>query len=153
MIRTEVIIETDCMPILSMVSECATPDLAMLRWIAYIKSLDPEIRHISGKDNAMADMLSRVRFDDEDEEVGVDFFKAAYMTTDGTSTPAHNDFNERKYNGEWLQIGGFLRTMTPDASWTKDEANRVRKKAYRLFLWDGYLWKHPEKRTRGSRSE
>ena len=65
-----------------------TPDLAMLRWIAYIKSLDPEIRHISGKDNAMADMLSRARFDDEggmvseDEEVGVDFFKAAYVTND-----------------------------------------------------------------------
>ena len=54
----------------------------MLRWIAYIKSLDLEIRHISGKDNAMADMLSRARFDDEggmvseDEEVGVDFFEA-----------------------------------------------------------------------------
>ena len=83
LIRTEVIIETDCLPILGMVSGCATPDLAMLRWIAYIKSLDPEIRHISGKDNAMADMLSRARFDDEggmvleDEEVGVDFFKAA----------------------------------------------------------------------------
>ena len=68
--------DKDRMPILGMVSGCATPDLAMLRWIAYIKSLDPEIRHISGKDNAMADMLSRARFDDEggmvseDEEVG-----------------------------------------------------------------------------------
>ena len=68
-----------------MVSECATPDLAMLRWIAYIKSLNPEIRHIYGKDNAMADMLSRARFDDEggmvskDEEVGVDFFEAAHV--------------------------------------------------------------------------
>ena len=77
----------------------------MLRWIAYIKSLDPEIRHISGKDNAMADMLSRARFDDEggmvseDEEVGVDFFEAAYVTTDGTSTPALNDFDESKYDG------------------------------------------------------
>ena len=64
-----------------MVSGCATPDLAMLRWIAYIKSLNPEIRHISGKDNAMADMLSRARFEDEDgmvsenEEVSADFFK------------------------------------------------------------------------------
>ena len=61
-----------------MVSGCATPDLAMLRWIAYIKFLDPETPHISGKDNAMADMLSRARFNDEDvmvsddEEVGKD---------------------------------------------------------------------------------
>ena len=61
----------------------------------------------------MADMLSRARFDDEggmvseDEEVGVDFFEAAYITTDGMSTPALNDFDASKYNGEWLQIGGF----------------------------------------------
>ena len=43
LIRAEVIIETDCLPILGMVSVCATPNLAMLRWIAYIKSLKPEI--------------------------------------------------------------------------------------------------------------
>ena len=43
LIGTEVIIETDCLPILGMVFGCATPDLAMLRWIAYIKSLNPEI--------------------------------------------------------------------------------------------------------------
>ena len=40
-----------------------------------------------------------------------------------------------------------MRTMTPDASWTKDETNRIRKKAYRFFLQDGYLWKHPKKRN------
>ena len=34
-----------------------------------------------------------------------------------------------------------------DASWTKDEANRIRKKAYRFSLRDGYLWKHPKKRN------
>ena len=65
LIGTEVIIETDCLPILGMVSGCATPDLTMLRWIAYIKSLNLEIRHISEKDNAMADMLSRARFENE----------------------------------------------------------------------------------------
>ena len=34
LIGTEVIIETDYLPILGMVSGCLTPDLAMLRWIA-----------------------------------------------------------------------------------------------------------------------
>ena len=117
----------------------------MLRWIAYIKSLNPEIRHISGKDNAMADMLSRARFENEggmvseDEEVGVDFFEAAYVTTGRESTPTLNDFDESKYNGEWLQIGGFLKTMTSGATWTKEETNRIRKKAYRFFLRDRYI--------------
>jgi hypothetical protein len=125
LIGTEVVIETDCLPILSMVSGCMTPDLAMLRWIVYIKSLNPEIRHISRKDNAMADMLSRARFDDEndmvseDEEVGVDFFDAAHLTSERMSTPTLNEFDESDYDGEWLLIGRFLKTMTSATEWTR----------------------------------
>jgi hypothetical protein len=145
LIGTEVVIETDCLSILGMVSGCATPDLAMLRWIAYIKSLNPEIRHISGKDNAMADMLSRERYDDEngmvseDEEVGVHFFEAAHFTTKRASTPMLNEFDESEYNGEWLLIGRFLKMMTTAMEWTREEANRIRKKAYRFFLRDGRI--------------
>ena len=115
----------------------------MLRWIAYIKSLNPEIRHISKKDNVIGDMLSRARFDDEDgmesedEEVGVDFFESTQVTARGRSTPALNEFNEDEYEGEWLRVGRFLKTLTPDEVWTKEEANRIRKKAYRFFLRDG----------------
>jgi hypothetical protein len=136
-----------------MVSGCATPDLAMLRWIAYIKSLNPEIQHISGQDNAMADMLSRARYDDEhgmvseDEEVGVDFFETAHLATERVSTPTLNEFDESEYDGEWLLIGRFLRTITPATEWTREEANRIRKKAYRFFLRDGHIWKHLKKRN------
>jgi hypothetical protein len=153
LIGTGVVIETDCLPILGMVSGCTTPDLVMLRWIAYIKSLNLQIRHISGKDNAMADMLLRARYDDkhgmvsEDEEVGVDFFEAAHLTTERASTWTLNKFDESEYEGEWLLIGRFLRTMTPATEWTKEEANRIRKKAYHFFLRDGHLWKHPKKRN------
>ena len=152
LIGTEVIIETDCLPILGMVSGCATPDLAILRWITYIKSMNPEIWHIYGKDNAMADMLLKARFNDEDdmvsedEEVGVDFFESAYVMTRKGSTLALNEFDKGRYDGEWLQIGGFLKTMTLGAAWTREEANRIRKKAYRFFLRDGSIWKHPKKR-------
>jgi hypothetical protein len=38
--------------------------MAMLRWIAYVKSLNLEIQHISGKANAAADMLSRGQYND-----------------------------------------------------------------------------------------
>jgi hypothetical protein len=37
--------------------------------------------------------------------------------------------------------------MTPAAEWTRKEANRIRKKAYRFFLRDGYIWKYPKKRS------
>ena len=99
----------------------------------------------------MADMLSRARFDDEDgmvsedEEVGVDFFKSARVTRT-RSSPALNKFNEREYDGEWLQIGRFLKTMTTDTAWTREEANQIWKKAYRFFIRDGNIWKLPKKR-------
>ena len=99
------------------------------------KSLNPEIRHIAGKNNAMADMLSRARFEDEsdmiseDEDVALDFFKTAQLSAED-KTNLHT-FNEIEYEGEWLLIGRFLRTLMPDASWTKEEALRIRKKAYK----------------------
>ena len=43
LIGIEVIIHTYCIPILEMVSGCVTLDVAILKWIAYIKSLNPEI--------------------------------------------------------------------------------------------------------------
>ena len=57
LIGAEVVIKTDCLPILGMMRCCTIPDMSMLRWIAYYKSLNPEVRHISGKDNVVADML------------------------------------------------------------------------------------------------
>ena len=114
LIGTEVIIKMECLPILGMVSGSAIPELAMLRWIAYIKSLNPEIWHISRKDHAMTDMLSRAQFDDEDgmvsedEEVAMHFFESARMSVERWSTPTLNEFNESEYHGKWFQIGMFL---------------------------------------------
>jgi hypothetical protein len=48
LIGVEVVIETDCLPILGMIFGCNMPDIAMLRWITYIKSLNPKIGHIAG---------------------------------------------------------------------------------------------------------
>ena len=96
----------------------------------------------------MANMLSRARFNDEDdmvsddEEVGEDFFESTNMTTWAKGTPALNKFNESEYDGEWLQIGRFLQTLTLGTAWMREEAHRIRKKAYR----DGSIWRHPKKR-------
>ncbi len=47
------VVETDCLPLLGMITDCSTPDIAMLRWIAFIKSLNLEFHHIAGRDNPM----------------------------------------------------------------------------------------------------
>ena len=53
LIGAEVVIETNCLSILVMISSCTMPDMAMLHWIAYVKSLYPEIQHVAGKGNVV----------------------------------------------------------------------------------------------------
>ncbi|KAL3700688.1 hypothetical protein R1sor_018710 [Riccia sorocarpa] len=67
LIGAYVVLETDYLPLLGMIAHCSTPDITMLRWIAYICSMNPELRHIAGKKNVVADMLSRARYADEEE--------------------------------------------------------------------------------------
>jgi hypothetical protein len=101
----------------------------------------------------MDDMLSRARFDDEsgmvseDEDVGVNFFEVAHLTTERGSTPTLNEFDESEYDGEWLQIGMFLKMMTPAAEWTRENACWIPRKVYRFFLRDRRIWKHPKKKN------
>ena len=73
LIGAQVVIETDCLPILGMMRCCTIPHMAMLRWIAY------DVLQISGKDNAVVDMLLRARFGDDvtesdNEEVSENYF-------------------------------------------------------------------------------
>ena len=64
----------------------------------------------------------------EDEDVALDFFKTAQISAEDKDMTTLHSFNENEYEGEWLLIGRFLRTLMPDASWTKEEALRIRKK-------------------------
>jgi hypothetical protein len=145
LIGAEVVIETDFLPILGMISGSNTPDIAMLQWIAYIKSLGPEIRHIAGKRNVVADMLSRARYEggeeqgSDREEVGSDFFTSSFVRV-------HATFMEQDYDNEFVDIGKYLSTLRRDeASRTTDDFHCIRKKAYNYLLKDGHLWRHPQK--------
>ena len=74
--------------------------------------------HIAGKDNAVADMLSQARYDDEeamiddDEDVGSNFYSMALARREGNclTTPLEL-FSEDLYEGEWLYIGKYLRAL------------------------------------------
>jgi hypothetical protein len=68
LIGAPLIVETDCLPLIGMIVNCTTPDIAMLRWVAFVRSFNPDIRHIKGKDNSVADMLSFASFKDQDHE-------------------------------------------------------------------------------------
>ena len=133
-----------------MIASCSTPDIAMLRWIAYIKSLNPEFRHIAGKDNMVADMLSRARFEDEDqpnnEDNDKDYFTSYSIShMDTIAKTSHQLFIKEDYDHEFLMIGLYLSTMSKQPQWDQATFKRVRRKAYGYFLHEGHLWKHPKK--------
>ena len=68
--------------------------------------MSPEIHHISGKNNAMADMLLRARFEGEgdivleNEDVALDFFKSARASIEDQDVQVLHAFNETEYEGE-----------------------------------------------------
>ena len=133
LIGAEVVIETDCLPILRMMRCCMIPDVAMLRWVAYIKSLNSEVRHISGKDNAVADMLSRARFgddttDSDNEEVSEDYFASEHICR----VNVFREFREEEYEGESLMIGKMLQEAedsTNDKGKPRSEGRRGKSKS------------------------
>lgn len=68
-------LETNCLTLLEIVANCFTPDIAILRWTVYIRSLNPILVHISDKKNSVVDVLSKARYvceEKETHEIGED---------------------------------------------------------------------------------
>ena len=127
LIGIEVVVETDCHSLLGIISSCETSNIVMLKWIAYIKSLNPEIKHIAGVDNPVVDMLSRARFkgkntmvmtDEEDESLY--FFSINCSSKGSCDLGVYVILREFEYEGEMLQIGKYLSTHAKDGTWSRE---------------------------------
>ena len=153
LIGANVVLETDCLPLLGMIANCSTPDIAMLRWIAYIRSLNPVLVHIVGKKNSVADMLSRARYTCEDEmeaqEIGEDNEDEDYgyvLAVDGASSSGGDvPFKEELYQDRLRDIGIYLSTLKRQEGWTDKAFKDVRHQSYGYLLRDGFLWKRPKR--------
>jgi hypothetical protein len=118
-----------------MIANCDTPNIKMLGWIAFICMFNPELRHVAGKDNPLANMLSRARYDETKEE--------------GCRVETHEvhqvlEFKEELYSGDLLVIGNYLKTLKKDPSWTREEFEKIRRNSYSFFLKDDFLWRRPK---------
>ena len=96
---------------------------------------NPELRHVAGKDNPVADMLSRARYDEIEEE-------GCRVETHGVDLVL--EFREELYFGDLLVIGNYLKTLERDPSWTREEFEKIRKKSYSFLLKDSFLWRRPK---------
>ncbi|KAL3681576.1 hypothetical protein R1sor_024532 [Riccia sorocarpa] len=150
LIGAYVVLETDCLPLLGMIANCSTPDITMLRWIAYIRSLNPELRHIPGKKNVVADMLSRARYANEEEMLAEEMLAEAEKEElrDALCQVGERDvdmrvlpFRQELYSGKLREIGLYLSSLERHV-----EFKEIRRKAYGYLLRNGFLWKRPRRR-------
>ena len=152
LIGADVVLETDCLPLLGMVANCSTPDIAMLRWIAYIRSLNPILVHISGKKNSVADMLSRARYFCEEEmetqEIGEDEEGYGYVqaTNGGNTSEQDQAFREDLYRDKLKDIGIYLSSMKRQEGWSDKVFKGIRHQSYNYILRDSFLWKRPKRK-------
>ena len=151
LIGAEVILETDCLPLLGMIANCSSPDIAMLRWIAYIKSLNPVLVHIEGKKNCVADMLSRARYFKEEEmmahENDEELLHGGYvMRMDGEDLSNKAlPFATELYEGKLKDIGLYLSTMRRQEGWVDKTFKDIRHQSYGYLLKEGFLWKRAKR--------
>ena len=154
LIGTNVVLKTDCLPLLGMIANCSIPDIAMLRWIAYIKSLNPMLVHIIGKKNSVADMLSRARYVHEEEmethEVDESTEDSDYgyvLATNGANTDGEAlPFEANQYEGRLRDIGIYLSTLRRQEGWMDKTFKDIRHQSYGYLLRDGFLWKRPKRK-------
>ena len=120
----------------------------MLRWIAYVKSLNPDIRHIYEKDTTVADMLSGARFGDdiaefENEEVSKNYFASEHICR----VNVIREFREEEYEGESLMIGKVLQEIeeSSDDKEKRAEIRRKKRQVQKFFLKNGLIWREPKR--------
>lgn len=125
LIGAYVVLETDCLPLLGMIANCDTPDIAMLRWIAFIRMLNPELKHIAGKDNHVADMLSRTRFKGQDNEGGKSLVQMHNVMECASKEVTRLEFREEQYEEELLEIGRCLSTLCKEEDWSPEKFEKI----------------------------
>mgnify|MGYP007076046589 CR=1 FL=1 len=115
LIKAKVVIETNCLPILDMIFECSILDIATLHWMAYMKSLNSEVRHVSRKDKALANTLSRTSCQEKIEEL-VDHEEEL----DVMDTPTMD------YEGAWTMGRGYNRYSYEHGTGSDEDKNSGR---------------------------
>ena len=70
------------------------------------------------------------------------------------SITPHDEFNvsimfkDTEYEGQWLEIGNFLKTQEANPSWSKKQLNEFRRWAFKFSLHEGHLWRSLKRPTK-----
>ncbi|KAL2622718.1 hypothetical protein R1flu_002923 [Riccia fluitans] len=132
-----------------MIANCSPLDIMMLRWIAYVQNFNPELKHITGKENVVADMLSRARYEGEEEMILAtekENNREAWCRVNEVSVSEVLPFREDLYSGKLHDIGLYLSTLEKPDGCNDVEFKKICQGAYFFLLREGYLWKRPKQK-------
>ena len=125
-----------------------------MRWIAWIRLFDFEVKHIPGSKNAVADALSRKPAGPSDqrekaEEEDIDDWVDAQIFTNRTSLPSQAapeplEPLKEGYSPHFQAIARYLSTLEEPLEVRPHWRRRLLKKeALKYFLSKGFLWLRP----------
>jgi len=109
--------------------------------------------HITGKENFVANMLSKARYMCESEmkaqEINDDHEREDYgyiLVVNGANSSSDLPFKEELYHDRLKDIGIYLSTLKRQQSWLDKTLKDIKHQSYDYFLRDGSLWKRPKKK-------
>ena len=145
----EFILEVDALPLIGIINNPDLPDMAMVRWVTFIRTFAPTIRAIPGKKNVIPDALSRQPnhlggeendFEDELEEL-IDLRLNSVTCEENGLVIRSINLIKNEYSGDFLKIGQFLKTLRQPDDMGDEEYRLIRRKALRYYLRDGHLFR------------
>ena len=110
-------LEVDATPLVGIINNPDLPDVAMARWVAFIRTFAPTIRTIEGKKNVVPDALSRLlNHNDEanSEDDLEEFIKRSLngiRLEEGELTLQRAYLIEAEYDEDFLLISQYLESL------------------------------------------
>jgi len=161
------ILETDAMVLVHQLNGAASdvPGSLIMRWIAWIRLFDFEVRHVPGPKNIVADSLSRkppglsdsIDQDNEsdiDERVDSDLNQVKGISAEDNKAYLDGDWPE-----EYEKIAQYLSTlMLPPGLNSRTARRRFKDNALRFAVQDRTLWRratsnYPRRRVIANQAE
>ena len=154
-----IIVEIDAWSLKGIINNPTITDKTMLRWITYIMTFNIKFKFVKGKDNVIADALSRIEEvpteesntsnDGEEVEKKIDRLLQLATLTGPTYTDRYRVLStvflvrENLYEDDpWiLEIAKFLDTLLDPEGFTQEQSRSLKRAASKFFLKDGYLFR------------
>ena len=135
LIGQDFVIETDCLPVIGMINKPDVCNAVTLRWTLYIRGFNPTFKHIPGKENLVADALSRMEVSDDEEEEDkiedyLDLITNAVKLTETEDMPS--PYREIRY---------YLMTLERPRGMADREFKKLREQAFGYLVREGTLYK------------